>query len=290
MLDYIKLSNQGVNLGAIKNTKNLDYLRAFNEATGELQNYSYALHKGMKVQLFHGTSDENIGYLTVSGSLHKYWNNGWHNMNDFFLDNVKESVNSLSEFLEIDIGSMRMRQLEIGVNIKLDLDPRDIIQGCMFSGTKPFLWQSTRDEGRYKVAQLSQKLIKVYDKTQQSENKGLKPDKNLIRFEIKFNKMQAINRLGISTLMELLAEDFQNFAKSLIMREWKKVLFVDINKDPTEIPIDYTSSFFWTELLSNRKRQFRYHRDRVNKVNLEKGSLSQLFADSLYSKMTDLLS
>lgn len=58
----------------------------------------------------------------VNGSIHKYFNNGLHNYNDFTLSNYIEVLNDLSKVLNVSPEFIRIGRIEIGVNIDLDVD------------------------------------------------------------------------------------------------------------------------------------------------------------------------
>lgn len=58
----------------------------------------------------------------VNGSIHKYFNCGLHNYNDFPLSNYVEALRDLSKTLNITPATIKVGRIEIGVNIDLDID------------------------------------------------------------------------------------------------------------------------------------------------------------------------
>lgn len=58
----------------------------------------------------------------INGSIHKYFNDGLHNYDDFTLSNYIQALNDLSNVLNINSDSVRIGRIEIGVNIDLDID------------------------------------------------------------------------------------------------------------------------------------------------------------------------
>lgn len=58
----------------------------------------------------------STGYLKLTGSLHKYSNQGYHNHNQFTFDDLKEVLNELKNLFELDLTKMYIKNLEIGVN------------------------------------------------------------------------------------------------------------------------------------------------------------------------------
>lgn len=63
----------------------------------------------------------------VNGSMHKYFNNGVHNYNDFTLSNYITALNDLSRVLNIAPEFIRIGRVEIGVNIDLDVDVNEFL-------------------------------------------------------------------------------------------------------------------------------------------------------------------
>ena len=59
--------------------------------------YRQAFYKGLEFKIYDITKSTPYNRITIEGSLHKYWNNGAHNFNDFnnFIDtdNLKLHLN-----------------------------------------------------------------------------------------------------------------------------------------------------------------------------------------------------
>lgn len=58
----------------------------------------------------------------VNGSIHKYFNDGLHNYNDFTLSNYIDALNDLSKTLNVSPEAIRIGRIEVGVNIDLDMN------------------------------------------------------------------------------------------------------------------------------------------------------------------------
>jgi hypothetical protein len=65
----------------------------------------------MKIKLYPS------GWCEVSGSIHKYFNDGKHNFNQFDKINLIESVSLLSDKLKVILRNFKVSGLEIGANI-----------------------------------------------------------------------------------------------------------------------------------------------------------------------------
>jgi hypothetical protein len=100
---------------------------------------------------------------------------------------------------------MILRQLEIGVNIIPPYPTKELLPYCFLHGTTPFVWVHNSDEGKYIQAEHSQYIIKIYDKARHYRQKGFNvPHAEILRFEIKFKKLERLKKLDIYTLNNLL--------------------------------------------------------------------------------------
>jgi hypothetical protein len=71
---------------------------------------------------------------------------------------------------------------------------KPILDYCFLHKTKPFEYQKNSDEGKYKQVQHSIHYKKIYTITLQV--KGFEIDTEILRFEIKYTKMQKLNERG----------------------------------------------------------------------------------------------
>lgn len=72
----------------------------------------------------------------VNGSIHKYFNNGKHNFNDFTLSDYKYALNDLSKVLNINPEIIRIGRIEIGVNLDLDINVYEFLSCVLMLGYK----------------------------------------------------------------------------------------------------------------------------------------------------------
>jgi hypothetical protein len=139
------------------------------------------------------------GYrFEAKGSLHKCYNEGLHNADQFTFDKLAQSIDGLTDVLGIAANDCEIHGIEIGVNIPLPFAPSALLKNLVSYGNKGFdlLNKKTATKGLQCV--LSQYSVKVYDKGLQS-----KADGNILRFEVKINKMQAIEKYSLHTLADL---------------------------------------------------------------------------------------
>ena len=72
MIDFIKCIADKISI-----PQELEFHRTVSEQTGEQLNYKIAEIDNMKLKVY------DSGLIIVSGSIHKYMNQGRHNSNDF---------------------------------------------------------------------------------------------------------------------------------------------------------------------------------------------------------------
>jgi len=89
--------------------------------------------------------------------------------------------------------------------------------------TTPFKWRYTKDEGDYIQARHQRYFIKIYNKRKHYGKQGYIIDKEILRFEVKYSKMKALNDGGIHTLYDLVDIDFKRF-KEVLLTEWKRAV------------------------------------------------------------------
>jgi hypothetical protein len=171
-----------------------------------------------------------------------------------------------------------LKCLEIGINIIPPVSTNQILDNCFLHKTKPFEYQKNSDKGKYKQVQHCQYIIKIYNKALQykslhCKSKELTIDGEIMRFEIKYTKMEKLNKKEIYNLQDLINYDLHNF-KSDLLDEWKNVLFFDktIQIDTLGTRLknrlrDYSNPNYWTGLLSNnQKKNFTNHRGQLENI------------------------
>ncbi|MFY9243931.1 MAG: hypothetical protein WAO74_13000, partial [Polaribacter sp.] len=234
-----------------------------NTKTGEFNSYKSAYYRGLEFKIYEPTEKTNYRRLTIEGSLHKYWNNGAHNFNDFGIGEVYKVVNELEYLFNIDISFCTLRQLEIGVNINPPVSTKQILKACIKYKTNDIKWVYTSDEGNYIQATNQRHFIKIYDKKTHYTNKGFQIENDIMRIEKKWRKMVELNDKGIYTLKDLLNYGLSNFKQDLL-KEWSNVLYCDFNTvKGTKYEDKYTNVNWWERLSYDK---LKYHRNNLNKM------------------------
>ena len=284
----------------LENNHLLDFYDTINLTTGEMKTTN---RYGVKVTPSKNASYKSLefkiydtGTITLSGSLHKYWNDGAHNYNDFNYEEVLFVLNDLNTKFDIDLSNSFLKCLEIGINITPPVPTNEILDNCLLHKTKPFEYQKNSDEGKYKQVQHSQYIIKIYNKALHYKSKGFKIKDEIMRFEIKYIKMQKLNEEGIFSLQDLMDYGLQNF-KNIILIEWQNVLFYDntiqidqlTNRSKKAI-LEYSNPNYWTGLLAkNQTKNFNYHRNQLRKIVSKNSNKVQDLTTEIIGKKIDSL-
>lgn len=272
----------------------LDFYDNINLSTGEIKTtnrhgqriepFKNALYNGLEFKIY------DNGTIILLGSLHKYWNNGAHNYNDFDFNAFTGVLNDLKSKFDIVLENCILKCLEVGINIIPTIPTNQILDYCFLHKTKPFEDKFNSDEGKYKQVQHSQYIIKIYNKALHYKSKGFDIQTEILRFEIKYIKMQKLNERGIYNLKDLFEYGLQNF-KVEVLTEFNNILFYDntIQSDSKQL-VHYKNPLYWIELLERGTiSNFQYHRTQLKKITSTSSQNIQLQTAEIMSKKIDFL-
>lgn len=298
MIDYNKILIKGLNPSTLEDNPLLDFYDKVNLTTGELKTINrnghrvtpskIASYKGLEFKIY------ETGTIIITGSLHKYWNEGKYNHNDFNITSVMWVFNDLKTKFGIDPKQCFLKCLEIGINITPPIETNSILDNCFLHKTNPFENQKNSKEGYYKQVQHSQYILKIYNKRQISILKGFKIPTEIMRIEIKYTKMEKLNNLGIFTLQDLIDYGLHNFKKELL-NEWQNVLYFDntIQRSTAYTKnalLKYSNPYYWIGLLTKKQNEnFKYHKKQLIKITLENSNRIQNIISKLMSEKIDCL-
>ena len=294
MIDYIKIQLKDYSITKLLDNSLLYFSQDVNTNTGEIRTtnkkgkiytpYQIAYYNDLTFKVF------DTGSIFIYGSLHKYFNKGLHNYNDFDINATKEVLNDLKKNFDITPKQCIIKNIELGINIKTPIDVNTILDNCFLHKTKLLEYKFHSDEGKYKQCEHSHYIVKIYNKTLHYQKTGLHPPKNLLRFELKFNKMEYFNKLGIVNLNDLLEYGLHHF-KSRLLDEWNNILYYD-----NSILIDeqkgnkYNNPNYWTGLIKNKQRSLFYKNKNELNTLIENNpkNIKQKLAEIMSKKIDEL--
>jgi hypothetical protein len=299
LIDFIKIIIKDLNPSILEANLLLDFYDTVNLTTGEIKTTNRngqkvtpsknASYKGLEFKIY------DTGTITIAGSLHKYWNDGAHNYNNFNNEALLFVLSDLKTKFNIEPKQCILKCLEIGINITPPIPTNEILDNCFLHKTKPFEHKHNSDEGNYKQWQHSQYIIKLYNKALQYK-KHFDIETEIMRFEIKYLKMQKLNERGIYSLQDLVNHGLHNF-KDEVLNEWQNVLFYDntiqIDRLTTKLKravLRYSNNNYWIGLLANNQsKNFVYHKNQLKKITLKNSNKIQDLTTEIMSKKIDFL-
>lgn len=168
--------------------------------TGEIMDGVQVAHyKGLRFEI--RPSAGNGGYTCLlNGSLHKCYNDGVHNANDFSFPALVDTITGLSANFGLIPAQSSLHGLEVGVNIKLPFSPLRIFKQIVCYRNKPFTQIDKRNKRLGLICCLHDYDVKLYDKQAQSGQ----PWGHVLRFEVKAKKMRHLRPFHIATLADLM--------------------------------------------------------------------------------------
>ena len=176
MVDFFKIIIRDIKPLILESNPLLNFFDTINLSTGELRTTN---KNGNKVTPSKKASFRGLefiiyetGLITLSGSLHKYYNNGVHNYNDFNSKAFSGILRDLKTKFKIELDQCVLKSLEIGINTTPPIPTNNILENCLLHKTTAFEWQKNSDEGKYKQAQHSQYIVKIYNKALHYTSKG----------------------------------------------------------------------------------------------------------------------
>jgi len=271
MIDFIKLSSR-INSTQVANLKNrIDFNGSYNESTGEPETI---LSNGKKVSYRSKASIKNIkielfpnGYIELAGSLHKYYNDGKHNYNQFGRKEAEIALKRLIEATGLELPFFKVDSVEVGVNLMPPIPSDDIINNALMYKRSPFEAKYCSDEGNYRQATLSEYWVKLYNKRLHYEKQGYDIGYEILRFELKINKMRVLAKYRVFTLEDLI-DNIEDIARDLLPKAWRKVLLYDptMNKQTKEKTIKYANVNSWRGIAGKNNRSYNYHHRKLYRM------------------------
>ncbi|MFZ1423841.1 MAG: hypothetical protein WAS55_08460 [Saprospiraceae bacterium] len=247
-----------------------------------------AIYKNLLFEIFKG------GTITLSGSLHRYWNDGIHNYNNFNFAALKDPINDICQRFGIDPIRSIIHHLEFGINLyDLSYQATQIVQNLMIHsgrGNPPehFKYRSHNTPSEFKCIVRDWYTLKIYDK-----GKHYQQDQEIFRLECKATKMHSLNEMGIYTLADLTKPETMDKLSGMLRFLWSGVLINDwtireeeLSQDLKYQLKDWRNPTYWTNLKAATKTK---NRNKFNKELNEYSNLVQGHSDNIHKIINDSL-
>lgn len=192
--------------------------------TGEvLGNSVVAKYKGLKFFIRTNSETGKTTQCEIQGSLHKYFNAGKHNANDFNFDDLQMVISDINEKFNVQPETAYLQNIEFGVNVLTPITANEILKNIVAYKNEAFvsLYVEKKEVGK-QILQQRQRL-KIYDKGKQYK----RPEKNLTRFEIAVKKMETLKAYNIKTLADLTQSEKISPLISLLLDWWGNTIYYD---------------------------------------------------------------
>lgn len=171
--------------------------------------------------------------MTLRGSVHKYGNEGTHNSDQFYFHQLLAVIDELKIRFGLLPGQSVIEGIEIGVNLELPFLVKKVLTSAISYKDKTFEAINARRPSLGRLCPSHDYDIKLYDKAVQSSigypAQPMPDVKNLLRFEVKVNKMRWLKPYGIQTLADLTEADTVNALLAALVGVLEKIVFVDID-------------------------------------------------------------
>lgn len=237
---------------------------------GNFENYLVTIKETTHTQV---SGKRSVSYfLIVDGSLHKNHFNG-KNYLPFTWDKVLTEIDNLETGLQLTGQFAEIVNLEIGVNIKLPVGVFSFLKKNLIAFKGHLFNRYNPDKNKMclgYVCPLTQYSVKLYDKGKQFNL----PD-NLLRFELRYLKMQTLKKRGIKQLTDLTDIQKVNGLLSLLLAAWDNILLFDssinlknkvLKQSELNLLRDGSNPKYWEALKEKNSRQFNYQRDKFKEL------------------------
>jgi hypothetical protein len=258
MYDFVKVYVEQDCTSDLYRNELLEFKSQFSRSTGEIEPWRIAKYKGLQIKV------APTGHVYLSGSVHKFFNGGEHNSNDYTFSDYRYTLDMLNDELGIDSNNCLIQNLEVGVNLRnLSSSTSTILDSCIITKRKKFQDQVLHN-GNYRIAKLSQYALKAYDKAMQYQL-----PEEVFRWEMKYNKAQRINVDCRYSLSDLCRSDVSLHLGNALTKSWENVLFVDsrlIQKTAIEDGLSvmqWSNPVYWENLAKTSRGNLknRYYRE-----------------------------
>lgn len=219
------------------------------------------------------------GKLFIKTSMHKLFNlhnyGVEHNYDRFTYSKLIESIKIIETDLNIKGDQLIIRNLECGLNLKIQKEPRQFIESNIisFKDKTPNIQNNFEGSGFLSRYYLKEYELKIYDKSMQYNL-----DQNVLRIEMKTHRMSKVNKSGLTFLSDLGNKSILRNLKGILLKHFKQLLIIDtlaFNDIPINDSYFISKYIFPKSLLALSTRDKRKVKNKLNKLLRKYNYLSE---------------
>jgi hypothetical protein len=264
MYDYLKIwIEDSDQIERILNNKKINFRSEIYEETAQVIK-RLADYKNWKLQTL------SPRRLEITGSIHKYWNNGTNENDLNFCDSII-AINSFCDDLVLNPGLALIKNLEFGLNLNPTYDASELIdQIICFQNKLPLSPYDNYPNSYFIEFALADYYLKIYDKGKQYKSKNIP---NTLRIEVKAMNNDYLQFAKIKTLEDLMQiETMQELGKK-IAKVFKGLVLDDDSIVTEELPKKEKQLYkrlgnprAWKRFKGNSNSTIRDHRKKFKKI------------------------
>lgn len=227
---------------------------------------------------------DSFGSYAINGSIHKYYNDGKQNADDFYYTNLVEAVYKFCKEFDIEPIASRVSRVEAGVNLPID-NVDEVLDSIILYKNQIGNFDSIGR--RFVYADYD---LKLYRKTSK-----------ILRVEVKAKSKRFLknNNIYVTTLDDLLLESVLNALRQLLIKTFEGVTIIhlpdnkvsQLNAKDVLIYKDYSNPIYWNRLNRTNKKKFQRERAKCRKFIKSVGGidLKEVLLEKIESKSFELL-
>lgn len=241
----------------------------FEEVKTKRSSYLWSRLQNLEIRIF-----DNSNKLEVSGSLHKYFNDGQHNANDYTRLDLYDTIAELCSYFQIEPQRMSLHGFEFGVNIQIAQSVESVLNRVLYKGNVEI---EPMEEAIGLNLKGSIARLKMYKKIPPQQ-----PKNERLRIEMHIDKMQYFktNNVEVCTLADLQRIDIIERLGQLLLKELEEVVFIE------EIPYHHLTkkeSIFLDNVCTRTAWQSLTRKQRFDQLNKYRALVGKYIATNTLS-------
>lgn len=235
---------------------------------GEFRNFSIKIHYASEASV-----------VDISGSIHKWFNEGKHNYNQFYYLDFLIAMKEVIEVFALDAAEVGVVNLEVGVNCILPpcipLSVKEVIKHIISIVSQGRTIKKMEEKNRESVlVHKGERYYKTYDKGLQNN----RADESIIRMEVGwFTSRQLKKDAGIFSLNDLFSIETMDKLNAVLVKSFSALhtFQPELRKLPASVLTNvkevqhFSSPSFWRDLKKKNRRQYEKSRKLQEKLTAD---------------------